>query len=150
MKKKLLPLSLLLCLVFLLCSCSSTEQEPPQISNGQGQSEPAAPPDLSGEWIQDGADPSETYQAATISGNTIEINWISDNGSTKALYWAGSFTPPTESGDFSWDSENDKSKTDMALLASGDDTKTFSYIDGKIVYEVTAMGVTKQIALIKQ
>ena len=93
----------------------------------------------------------DAWQAATIAGDAIEVYWVSDNGDTKALYWAGSFDAPTTADEpYTWESENDKDQTDMAILASGDDTKTFTYQGGVISYEVSAMGVTQTVKLEKQ
>ncbi len=97
-------------------------------------------PDLTGEWIVKNEN-GEQGMTMTITADSMEINWASDD--TSALYWAGSFTPPTEAGDYTWTSTNDKDKTSGALLASGDDTKEFKYSGGKISLEVSAMGVTK-------
>lgn len=108
-------------------------------------------PDLTGEWKQENSNSEDSYQVATISGDTIEINWVSDNGDTKSLYWAGSFEAPTTADEpYSWDSENDHSKTESALLASGDDTKTMTYEKGVLSYEVSAMGTTTKVKLKKQ
>lgn len=102
-------------------------------------------PDLSGNWEQEGK--GESYQAGYISDDVIEIYWITDD--SKALYWSGSYEPPTEKTDsFSWESRNDKKKTDKALLASLDDSKIFTYDSGKISYEVTVQGVTQTVKLI--
>ena len=74
--------------------------------------------------------------------------WVADD--TKALYWAGSFTAPTTADEpYTWDSANDTEKTSSALLASEDATKTFTYKDGTLSYEVTAMGVTKTVTMTK-
>jgi hypothetical protein len=84
-----------------------------------------------------------------ITGTTIEITWHNTDGST-ALYWAGSVIPPTAPGDsYSWDSANDTSKTGSALLASSDPTKHFDYKNGKLSYQVSALGVTKTEVLQK-
>jgi len=62
------------------------------------------------------------------------------------LYWAGSFVPPNAPGDsYSWDSQNDHSKTDNALLASTDDTKTFTYSAGVLSWQASALGTTMTI-----
>ena len=123
----------------MLTACGETNQAEPE-------NEPVTPPDLVGEWNADDA-----WQAATIAGDAIEVYWVSDNGETKALYWAGSFDAPTTADEpYTWESENDKDQTDMAILASGDDTKTFTYQDGVISYEVSAMGVTQTVKLEKQ
>lgn len=104
---------------------------------------PTQPPNLAGDWKQSNSNSSDSYQEATINGSTIEINWVSDGGDTKSLYWAGSFTPPTNAtGSYRWTSKNDKSKTDTALLASGDATKDFTYQDGTISYSASALGTT--------
>ena len=85
------------------------------------------------------------------SYDLIEINWVSDGGNTKSLYWAGTYVAPTEpTNDYAWTSENDKEKTGMALLASSDDTKEFTYKDGVISYEASAMGTTKKVELTKE
>ncbi|MFD4421371.1 hypothetical protein ACFWN7_07690 [Agromyces sp. NPDC058484] len=105
-------------------------------------------PDLTGEWTQ--ADPTspESYQAATIEGGTIVVDWVSDGGDTRSLYWAGTFVAPTAPGEpYTWNSQNDTAQTDAALLASSDPTKTFIYENGVISYEVTALGTTTMVAL---
>lgn len=105
--------------------------------------------DLSGTWQSENNDGS--YQEAVISGDTIEINWITDDGKTKSIYWIGTYTAPTEIVDtYEWTSERDKEKTDSALLASTDDTKVISYSNGKLSYEVSAMGTTTTLELTKQ
>ena len=82
---------------------------------------PEPAPDLTGVWTQ--VDAGDSYQQATIQGDTIEINWISSDGTT-ALYWAGSYTAPeTAAEPYSWTSENDTAKTSGALLASQDASK---------------------------
>lgn len=117
-------------------------------------SAPAAPADLTGEWRSTNSDSEDSYQSATITSDSIEINWVSDGGSTRALYWAGSYAASSESGAFSWDSQNYTEQTSAAMLASGDPTKFFSYEDeddnAVISYEVSAMGVTKMVTLERQ
>lgn len=113
-----------------------------------GCSKNSDPVDLTGEWVQSNSNSKDSWQAATISENEIEINWITDNGDTKSLYWNGTYTAPTEAGDsYSWTSENDTSKTNSALLASTDKTKKFNYENGVISYEVSALGTTTIVKL---
>ena len=137
------------CLVLVGCSSAPAENvglsEPSSTQNASATPEPA--PDLSGEWKQTNSQSDDSYQAATISGDTIEINWVSNNGDTRSLYWAGTFAVPTEAGSFTFDSVNDTDKTDVAMLASGDPTKTFSYADGEISYEASALGSTTTVRL---
>ncbi|MET4159790.1 hypothetical protein [Agromyces sp. PvR057] len=123
-------------------------------SNSTGSTQPAAetemveaPADLTGEWVQTNSESEDSYQSATITADTIEVYWVSDGGSTTALYWAGTFEAPTEAGPYSWDSLNDIEKTGASMLASGDPTKTFTYDADVLSYEVTALGVTKTVEL---
>lgn len=143
--KKLLSIALSSALmVGMLTACGEPKQTDPE-------TDPVDPPDLAGEWKQTNSDAEDAWQAATIAGDSIEVYWVSDNGETKALYWAGSFDAPTTVDEpYTWESVNDKEQTDMAILASGDDAKTFTYQDGVISYEVSAMGVTQTVKLEKQ
>lgn len=102
--------------------------------------------DLTGTWVSENNDGS--YHEAVITENTIEINWVSDNGETKSIYWIGTYSAPTEPvTEYSWTSERDKEKTDTALLASTDDTKVFTYKNGILSYEASAMGTTATMNL---
>lgn len=114
---------------------------------GNTESASSTPADLTGTWRSEDNDGS--YQEAIIATDSMEIYWVSDGGDTKSLYWAGTYAAPTEPGDYSWTSERDAEKTDTALLASTDDTKDFSYSDGKISYEVSAFGTTTKTELEK-
>lgn len=139
MKKKLI--ALLLGLIVALSACGADSGESGDVSTT---------PDLIGEWKQVNSNSDDSWQAATITGDTIEIYWISDNGDTRSLYWAGTFTAPTTADEpYSWDSANDTEKTSTALLASGADTKTFTYEDGQISYEASALGTTMTVRLEK-
>ena len=109
-------------------------------------SEPDSPLDLIGEWKQTNSASDEAYQGIYISDNTIEVYWVTENGDTTALYWAGSFTPPADSPkEYTWESENDTSRTGTALMASGDAAKEFTYKNGKLSYSASAFGVTTTI-----
>ncbi len=138
-----------------LVGCASPEQpdststNPPVAgapSTQPATTEAAAPLSLAGEWEQSNKASEDSYQIATITDTTIEIYWM--NADTKALFWAGSFIPPTDATDtYSWTSDNDKEKTGSALLASSSDTKDFTYSKGELSYEVTAMGMTTTVIL---
>lgn len=87
---------------------------------------------LVGNWTATG---EEKYHCGIITDDSIEIYWIGDTLDSNTLYWAGSYEAPTEKTDtYSWESKNDKSKTENAMLASGDDTKTFTYENGKLTF----------------
>lgn len=143
MMKKIVFTVLTLVLMLSLCACSKDSAPAPG-------SDPATPPDLTGEWKQVNSNSDDAWQAATITGDTITINWVSDGGDTKSLYWAGTFTAPTTADEpYSWDSQNDKEQTSKALLASGDETKTFTYANGQLSYEASALGTTVTIRMEK-
>jgi len=121
-------------------ACASAESDEP---TGQEASE-ASVPDLTGLWETTSG---SFDQQAVIAGSTITINWVPDDGSDPMLYWAGSFEAPASDGKHTWASSNDHSQTDSALLASGDETKDFTYEDGAISYEVSALGETDTVTL---
>ncbi|NCC67031.1 MAG: hypothetical protein EOM14_02385, partial [Clostridia bacterium] len=128
MKKVITILSVVICaLSFVACSS-------PTASDGSSPSPSTQKAlDLSGEWKQVNSDSKTSYQIATISKDSIEVYWIDDSASTKSLYWAGSYVTPSSAADsYEWDSTNNKDKTASAMLASGDDTKTFTYKNGQI------------------
>lgn len=133
MKKRIFVL-LLAGVMLVLTACGSSE---------------ASIPDLKGTWKSE--DNNGSYQEAVISDNSIEINWVSDGGDTKSIYWVGSFVAPTEAtNSYSWTSERNKEATDSALLASGDETKEFTYSDGVISYQASALGTTTTMKLKKE
>lgn len=134
--KKILSILLVAAIVCIMAGC--------------GSKTPAEPADLTGQWKQSNSSSNDSYMTAVISGDTMEIYWTSENGDTNSLYWAGSFTAPdTADEPYKWISENDHSKTDMAMLASGDDTKEFTYQNGVISYTASALGTTKTVKLEK-
>ncbi len=135
MKKKALSILVtgVMVLSTLLCGC------------GKGNE---GTTDLTGTWTSENNNGS--YQEAIITQDSIEINWVSDNGSTKSIYWIGTYTAPSEPiTEYTWTSDRDKEKTDTALLASTDDTKVFTYKDEVLSYEVSAMGTTTTLELKK-
>ena len=144
----------LLITVFTGCSSSSESSnngDSARASSAESKSPKKQVPDLTGNWKQTNSKSDSSYQAATISGDTIEIYWVSDNGDTKSLYWAGTFVAPTVADEpYKWDSKNDHSKTENAILASSDDTKTMTYQNGVLSYEASAMGTTTIVKLEKQ
>lgn len=138
--KKIFSIILVAVMILHLGACANEkESEPEQI------------PDLLGEWKQTNSNSEDSYQALYISEDTIEVYWIAEGEDTAALYWAGSFTAPTGSEEpYRWSSQNDKSRTENAILASSDDIKQFTYEDGKISYSVTAMGKMMKVEAEKQ
>lgn len=155
MKKKILTAMIAAALLAMLTACGGTAST--STDNGSAQNtasqkaEEKQPADLTGDWKQVNSSSDDSYQQATISGDTIKIYWVSDNGNSKSLYWAGSFEAPTTADEpYSWESKNDHDKTDSALMASSDDTKKFTYEKNQISYEASALGTTTTIRLEKQ
>lgn len=104
--------------------------------------------ELFGTWRTENNNGS--WMEATIYGDTISIDWVSDNGDTRAIYWIGTYVPPTvNEKKYQWVSERDKEKTDMAIMASTDDTKEFTYSNGQISYEASMLGTTRVMQLEK-
>ncbi len=154
MKSRIFALMLCAALCLPLSACGGAPSEAAPASGGgaaaASSSAPAAP-DLTGDWKQVNAASEDSYQVATIQGDTIEIYWVTESADTKSLYWAGTFVAPeTTDEPYAWESANDTEKTGSALLASGDETKTFTYQDGQISYDVSAMGMTQTVRLEKQ
>lgn len=144
--KKITAFLMAAIMALTICACGNA----PTNGDSSQTPEPASPPDLTGEWKQVNSNSDDAWQAATISGSEIIVNWVSDNGDTKSLYWAGTFVAPTTADEpYSWDSQNDKEQTSTALLASGDDIKTFTYADGQLSYEASALGTTMTIRMEK-
>lgn len=154
MKSRIFSLMLCAALCLSLSACGGAPSGAAPASGGSAaaasSSAPAAP-DLTGDWKQVNAASEDSYQVATIQGDTIEIYWVTESADTKSLYWAGTFVAPeTADEPYTWESANDTEKTGSALLASGDETKTFTYQDGQISYDVSAMGMTQTVRLEKQ
>lgn len=138
MKKAILVT--LLIFVLLLTACGKSAE-----TNSNEE-----PIDLTGNWAQEGKEFSNGYQAGYISGDRIEIFWMTDEGKTSSLYWSGTYEAPKKVTDeFTWDSKNDKTRTDKALLASGDDQKNFTYKNGKISYEASIMDQSATMTLVR-
>ena len=124
-----------MCAMLLVSGCSGSEEE--------------AAPDLTGDWEQSNKNSEDSYMIATIEEDSITVYWYGDEdgAETTSLYWAGTYVAPTESGAYSWDSENDYEQTENALLSSDAETKTFTYEDGVLSFEVTALGTTTTVEM---
>lgn len=144
--KKILALILsVLTLTFVMTGCGDAGAPNPK--NGTKATNSGFT-DLMGNWKQVDGSSDTSYQVAVITADTITVYWVLDD--SQSLYWEGSFTAPTaETEPYKWVSTNDHDKTDLAMLASSDDTKEFTYKDGQVTYSVSAMGTTKTIKLKK-
>lgn len=109
------------------------------------------PPNLEGEWKEDVGKKADSYHGIYINGDTIEIYWVSDGGKSRTLYWAGTYTPPTDGKEpYTWTSLNDTRRTAAAILASGDSSKDFTYMNGKLSYTASVLGVTTEVRAVRQ
>ena len=105
--------------------------------------------EIKGTYKQSNSNSSDSYQVAAIDEDTITVYWYTESDKTLALYWTGTFEGTSDNKAYSWESKNYHEITDVALLASGDDSKKFSYDKGQISYEVSMMGVTTTVVLEK-
>ena len=157
---KLRLLAPLAVVALLLTGCSSAADPDSTATGGNSgspaapeetQTPPAEPLDLTGEWKQTNSKSAESYQAATISADRIEIDWVNEADSTTAIYWVGTYSAPSEdTGTYSWESQADTAALENALLGSQDPTKTFTYSNDVLSYELTAMGVTMTVEMQRQ
>lgn len=132
----------------LVGGCSATDEN---ASDSSSVEQEAAISDLTGTWSNKDGNSEDAWMEAVITDTTISIDWISDGGDTRWVYWVGTFDPMVEGTDAQEVvSERDTGKTSSGLLASSQDTKEFSYDDGKISYSQSALGQTTTIYLEKQ
>ncbi|BDF40038.1 MULTISPECIES: hypothetical protein [Bacteria] len=136
-------------LALTLAGCGGSAEQEPAASTAQ--EEQAQQLDLTGSWKQVNKNSEDSWQEAVIDDGAITINWVSNGGDTKSLYWAGTYEAPTsDTESYSWVSENDTSQTDKAPLASTAETKDFKYDNGVLSYEATAMGTTTTVKMERQ
>lgn len=108
------------------------------------------PPNLTGEWRAPDTSNKDAYHGIYISGDKIEIYWISDGGDTRTLYWEGTYDAPVDGKEpYTWESYSDPSHA-SGLLAAAGSTKEFTYANGVISYSASALGMTTTIEAKKQ
>lgn len=107
MKKSIALLAAMILLAGLTaCGGNDTASDAPAKTDGTSKTETKKeepkpqPADLTGTWKQTNSNDPNSYMEATISGDTIEVNWIGTN--TKSLYWKGTYQAPTKAGDWKW------------------------------------------------
>lgn len=148
--KKHLPL-IALAASLVLTGCGGADTSAPA-GSPQTQTAEQAPkaPDLAGAWKQSNPNSPETYQQATITADTITVEWVSNGGDTRSVYWVGTFEAPTDATEpHTWSSKRDAAATDNALMASTSDTKDFTFQGDTISYDVSALGSTTTVKLKK-
>lgn len=137
------------------CGGNNAASDAPAKSDGTSKTETnkeepkPQPDDLTGTWKQTNSNDPNSYMEATISGDTIEVNWIGTD--TKSLYWKGTYQAPTKAGDWKWTSQGDTETMAQSLLASQDATKDFTYSEADgVSWETTALGTTITVKTAKQ
>lgn len=143
--------ALLLVAGFFLTACGGSEApvaqngatSSPTVQQVEQKENPTIPESLLGNWKND--DPN-MHMSAVVANGTIEIVFESDTSS--ALYWKGTFPESATNGqDIS--SQGDTEALDASLMGSSETVKEFTYDDGNITYELTALGVTTRVVLAK-
>lgn len=123
----------------------SAQQEQPK---QEQQEEKAQPLDLTGAWEQANKNSEDSYHTATIGDGVITVEWTTDGGATQSVYWAGTYVAPTEAADsYTWESAGDTEQMSQSMLGSGDESKVFTYENGVLTYEFTAMGTTMTVEM---
>lgn len=160
MHKKPIATVIAAILALVLGACGNTSGAPASSATGSTQSQTAQPTEtepaeqpanLVGTWKQTNSNSTDTWMEAEITADTITIQWVSDDGDTKSLYWKGTYTAPDKAGDWKWTSQGDTAAMQASLLGSQDATKDFTYTetDG-VSWETTAMGTTVTVKTAKQ
>lgn len=147
-KRLIITIAALMTVVFALVSCSKTENAETadnEIVSEASNPAPSRPVALSGEWIEEGVDPSAqdaSWFSATISDGAITIR--RESADMSALYWAGTMAEKLIPGE-TFVSIADHAQTDAALLASSADDKDFVFDGTSLSFDFSMMGVTRTI-----
>lgn len=136
LRKKILALMLIGVMLFA-AGCGNNASSD---TSAAPESEAVNALDLQGSWIAE-TQGSGYYLAGFIKGDLIELHWVSSYDQNGSVYWAGTYDAPTEDTDtYSWESERDEDIMATTAYGSTDETRTFSYADGKLTLEGTATG----------
>lgn len=115
-----------------------------------GVSDSKNPSILTGEWRQTNSN-GDGWMSASISADSIQVTLNGRDSSF--IYWMGSFDGTHKpSGKFKTTSIPDadaRYTMEKSLMASSDPEKIFTYDNGEISFEFTAMGRTKIVYLTK-
>lgn len=157
LKRLIVPASLAVILTLTGCSATNSADAsagtsaPSNTASSTPTPKPVVIRDLTGNWKQNNSSSSDGWMTATIDGDTITANFVTDSGDTTSLFWVGTFTPPTDdTSPYTWTSTRDTAATDSALLASTDPTKDFTYENDELSFPVSIAGSTATVRLSKQ
>lgn len=127
-----------------LTACGTSDSGQATSNSAQnGQSQPASSerkaPDYMGTWRQKGANGEEgedTWLEASITADTIRVDWVTESGADRMLFWSGSFDPKA-AAEGTVISQRDNAAMDPELLASTDDTKEFTFKEDSFSFPIT-------------
>ena len=136
LRKKILAL-VLLGSMLLIAGCGNSGSEN---TSAESENVPVETLDLEGSWIAE-TQGSGYYLAGFIKGDLIELHWVSSYDQNGSVYWAGSYDAPKDDPDtYTWESERDDDIMATTAYGSSDETRTFTYADGKLTLEGSATG----------
>jgi hypothetical protein len=135
--RKALALLAMIVSIFTLAACGDTH----------GASGSKNPTSLVGEWHQVNSNPNG-WLTASISGEAIQVNLRGRD--TSSIFWLGSFdTDRTPVGKFKVVSLGDQDAMRWKITASTESKKTFTYNNGDLSFEFSAMGSSTTIHMAK-
>lgn len=133
-------------LTFFLSSCKDNSSDKPDPTPSPIPNPSVDPLTFDGIWKSKG----NVVMSAKIEGNAIDIDWILDENN-KSIYWVGTFpVPKTNSKDIVVISKPNQEIMELSVLGSTAKSKEFLYVDGRISFDFTALGITSRIELEKQ
>ena len=126
--RKALALLAMIVSIFTLAACGDTHGASPRKN----------PSSLIGEWYQVNKNPNG-WLTASISGESIQVN-LRGRGSS-SIFWMGSFdTSKKPIGKFNVVSLGDQDAMKWKIAASDESKKTFTYNNGDLSFEFSALG----------
>lgn len=96
------------------------------------------PVDLTGAWNTDAK--SKVRMGAKIAAGTIQVDMVGD--ATIMSYWYGTFENVKDGG-----TVTSKAIDNGRIFLSTAPTKDFTYKDGKLSFQISAMGITNVVEL---
>lgn len=88
--------------------------------------------DLTGQWVTESSDDG-TMMVADIEDGAVSVFYIIADDDIPWTYWVGTYDAPTANED-AWSWTSTSTYTGNGLMASGDDTKEFSYKNGTLSF----------------
>lgn len=94
-----------------LTGCSGADTTSSSAADSNTAEETPQVPDLTGTWKQNNPTSEDSYQQATVTTETITVEWVTAGGDTTSTYWVGTFEPPTAASEpHTWTSQRGSSE----------------------------------------